>query len=402
MFVNTIREFIASYPIISIPLAIIVAYLLYRLTKFILARGSFKIALHTETTYDDLMIDALYPFRVAWLVPLILFYYFAEFAFTEQPLIKDIVLFLIIWVLVDFSISLLTGINEIYEHRPRYTGTPVAGYIGLLKVLAVVVGIVLTISIFSDLPPAVLLGGVGAWLAVLLLIFRDTILAFVASIQISTQELVKDGDWIEVPSYNANGIISDISLNSITVRNFDNTITMIPTYKIVDVAFRNYRGMEESGGRRLIRSVHFDVNSIRFCDLALLKKLRKYDLIAKVVNDQIEKIEQNHLEAAEPVDFPLDGPQVTNLDLFIKYLNAYLRGRKDLHQRRLKAVIQTSEPGPNGFAVEIYAFTKATGWVEHAATRDEITIHLLAAAPYFDLRVFQNPTDLTRNPAPRR
>lgn len=394
MSFESIQEFIADYPLLFIPLAIIAAYLLYRLTKFILARGSFWIAFRTETVYDDLMVDALVPFRVAWLVPLLLFYFFADYSYADLPILQDIALFLLIWVTVDFSISLLSGINEIYEHRPRYSGTPVAGYIGLLKVAAVVAGVVITISIFSDVPPAVLLGGVGAWLAVLLLIFRDTILAFVASVQISTQNLVKDGDWIEVPSYNANGIITDISLNSITVQNFDNTLTVIPTYKIVDVAFRNYRGMQESGGRRLTRSIDFDVNSIKFCDMKLLEKLERYDLIVDIVSEQIEKIKKSELESARPLDFPLDGPQITNLDLFTKYLAAYLKTRKDLHQRRLKAVIQTSEPGPKGIAVEIYAFTKATGWVEHAATRDEITIHLLAAAPYFELRVFQESTDV--------
>ena len=394
MSVEAIQNFIASYPIIFIPLAIIIAYLLYRLTKFILARGSFWIAFRTETTYDDLMVDALMPFRVAWLVPLLLFYYFASFAYAEIPYLVDIILFLIIWALVDFTISLLTGFNEIYEHRPRYTGRPVAGYVGLLKVFAVLVGFVLSISIFADVPPAVLLGGVGAWLAVLLLIFRDTILAFLASVQISTQELVKDGDWIEVPSFNANGIINDISLNSITVRNFDNTLTVIPTYKIVDVAFRNYRGMEESGGRRMIRSLKFDVHSIRFCDMPLLETLRKYDLVADVVDEHIDKIKQSQLESAVPLDFPLDGPQVTNIDLFMNYLMAYLKSRKDLHQRRLAPVIQTSEPGPKGFAVELYVFTKATDWVTHAAIRDQITIHLLAAAPHFGLRVFQDSTDI--------
>ncbi|HSG18273.1 MAG TPA: mechanosensitive ion channel domain-containing protein [Anaerolineae bacterium] len=394
MSIDSIREFIADYPILFIPLAIIIAYLLYRLTKLIFARSSFWIAFRTETVYDDLMVDALMPFRVAWIVPLLLFYYFADFAYADLPLVQDIVLFLIIWVLVDFSISLLTGINEIYEHRPRYTGTPVAGYIGLLKVIAVIAGAVITISVFSDVPPAVLLGGVGAWLAVLLLIFRDTILAFLASVQISTQQLVKDGDWIEVPGYNANGIVNDISLNSITVRNFDNTLTVIPTYKIVDVAFRNYRGMQESGGRRMIRTVHFDVHSIKFCEMALLEKMSKYDLVADIVNEQKQKFREYKLEAVSPVDFPLDGPQITNLDLFISYVRAYLKSRKDLHQRRLKAVIQTSEPGRDGIAVEIYAFTKATDWVKHAATRDEVTIHILAAAPHFDLRVFQDSTDI--------
>ena len=394
MTVEAIQNFIASYPIVFIPLAIIIAYLLYRLTKSILARGSFWIAFRTESIYDDLMVDALMPFRVAWLVPLLLFYYFAAFAYTEIPLILDIVLFLIIWVLVDFSISLLSGINEIYEHRPRYTGRPVAGYVGLLKVLAVIVGVVISISTFSDVPPAVLLGGVGAWLAVLLLIFRDTILAFLASVQISTQQSVKDGDWIQVPSYSADGIVSDISLNSITVKNWDNTFTVIPTYKIVDVAFKNFRGMEESGGRMLSRSVQFDVHSIKFCDLSLLERLGKYDLVADDVREQKERLVEGQLEAAELFDFPLDGPQITNLDLFMKYLNAYLKTRKDLHQRRLGAFILTSDPGPEGIAVQIVAYTKATGIVGHAAVRDSIMIHLLAAAPYFDLRVYQSPTDI--------
>jgi miniconductance mechanosensitive channel len=394
MSIDAVQDMFADFPYIFIPLAVIIAYLIYRLTKFILARGAFWIAFRTETTYDDLMVDALLPFRVAWLLPLILFYYFAAFAYPSLPFINDFVLFLIIWFLVDFSISLLTGINEIYKHRPRYTGTPVAGYVGLLKVLAVLVGAVISISIFSDVPPAVLLGGIGAWLAVLLLIFRDTILAFLASVQISTQELVKDGDWIEVPSYDANGIISDISLNAITVRNWDNTLTVIPTYKIVDVAFRNYRGMEESGGRQIRRSVLFDVNSIKFCEMGLLEKLSKYEFIADEITGQIEVIKASQLETAEPLDFPLDGSQSTNLDLFIKYLRAYLKSRSDLHQRRLITVVQTSDPGREGIAVQIFTYTKATGWIEHAAIRDEIMIHLLAAAPYFDLRVFQDPTDI--------
>ena len=201
MSTEDIREFIAAYPYVVLPVVIILGYLLYRLTRFILARASYWVAFRTETVYDDLMVDALFPCRVAWLLPLALAYLLADFAYDDFPTIKNILLFLGIWVLVDFSISILSGVNEIYKHRPRYTGVSAAGYIGLLKVLAVLVGVVLTISLFADVPPAVLLGGIGAWLAVLLLIFRDTILNFLASVQISTQELVKDGDWIEVPSY---------------------------------------------------------------------------------------------------------------------------------------------------------------------------------------------------------
>ena len=389
MSFDDIREFIASYPIIFIPVTLIVAYLLFRLTRFILARGSFWIAFRTETTYDDLMVDALYPFRVAWLVPLLLAYIFTDYAYENLPLFKDIVLFLIIWVTTDFAISFLSGMNEIYEHRPRYSGISVAGYFGLIKVLVVLFAAVLTISVFSQVPPAVLLGGIGAWLAVLLLIFRDTILAFVASVQISTQEMVKDGDWIEVPSYGANGMVEDISLNSITVRNFDNTLTMIPTYKIVDVAYKNWRGMQESGARRIRRTLDIDLNSIKFCDLSLLGKLGKYDLITDVVNEQIETIKEHNLDAVNAPDFPLDTPQITNIQLYMRYIEAYLGKRMDLHQRRLAPVVQTSDPGSEGIPIDIFAFTKTTDWVEYAAIQDEIVLHLIAAAPYFELKLYQ-------------
>lgn len=389
MSTDTVNGFISSYPYLFVPLAIVLAYLLFRLTRFLLARGFFKIAFRTETTYDDLLVDALYPFRVAWVVPLALLFLLARYAYPHLPLLEDLVLFSVVWILVDFAISLLTGINEIYRHNPRYTGTPVAGYIGLLKVVTFVIGIVITISMFTDMPPAVLLGGVGAWLAVLLLIFRDTILAFLASVQISTQELVKDGDWIEVPSYDANGIVADIGLNAIKVRNFDNTLTMIPTHKIVDVAFRNYRGIEESGARRLKLTINIDVDSIHFCDLNLLDKLSKYDLIADTVNEQIAKIKESQLDSLNSSDFPLDSPQLTNVQLFMRYADAYLGKRKDLHRRRLPHIIYISEPSSSGVSVNIFAYTRKTSWPDYAAIKDDITIHMIAAVPYFGLKVFR-------------
>jgi len=385
MSIDDIREFIGSFAIIFFPVTLILAYLLFRLTRWALARGSFWIAFRTETTYDDLMVDAFYPFRVAWLVPLVLAYFFADYAYSELPWFRDIILFLIIWVATDFVISFLTGLNEIYEHRPRYSGISVAGYFGVIKVLVVLFAVVLSISIFAQVEPAVLLGGLGAWLAVLLLIFRDTILAFVASVQISTQELVKDGDWIEVPGFDANGLVEDISLNSIVVRNFDNTITMIPTYKIVDVAFKNWRGMQESGARRMRRTLDIDINSIKFCDLALLDKLSKYDLITDTVNEEIEKIKVHNLDAVEAPDFPLDTPLIT----YMRYITLFLGNRKDLHTRRLAPVVQTSDPGSEGIPIDIFAFTKATDWVQYAAIQDEIILHLIAAAPYFELKLYQ-------------
>lgn len=387
--VEEIQKIVSENLFLFIPIVIILSYFLYRITRFILARGSYRIALRTENVYDDLIVDNLQPFRIAWLVPLLIIYFFSDFAIGQDSIVSDIALFFIIVVLVDFSIALLNGINDIYKHRPRYTGVSVSAYIDIVKVLIILGAFVLTVWVFADVPPLVLLGSVGAWLAVLLLIFRDTILSFLASIQISTQELIKDGDWIEVPSYDANGVVVDVNLNTIKIQNFDNTLTIIPTYKIVDVAYKNWRAMQDSGGRRMSPSIIIDISSIKFCDTALLKSLSKYELIADFINEKMQLIQDFQLEKDEAVDFPLDGPQITNIELFMKYIELYLNNRKDIHLRRLPYLLRVLEPSSKGMGIQIFAFTKTVVWPEFEAIQTEILIHLLAALPSFGLRVYQ-------------
>jgi miniconductance mechanosensitive channel len=321
-------------------------------------------------------------------------YAFSNLAGGREPLVKDITLFLIIVVSADFVMALLSGLNAIYKQRPTYTGASVAAYIDVIKVLVVIAAIVLSLSFFTDTPPVTLLSGVGAWLAVLLLIFRDTILNFLASIQISSQQLVKDGDWIEVPGYDANGTVIDITLNAIKVRNFDNTVTVIPTYKMVEVAYRNWRSMEESGGRRIKTSITLDVTSVRFCDLPLLTKLGKHTLIAELVAEHVSRIEEHKLADAEQVGSPLDGPKVTNVELFMRYIEAYLKTRRDVRQRRFPFVVRVIQPSPEGLPIEVYVFTRQTSWAEFEAIQGDILVHLMAAAPYFELRLVQQPTSM--------
>jgi len=394
MTLEEIRNVVSEYLYLFIPIVIILSYFLYRITRFILGRLSYRIALRTENVYDDLIVDNLQPFRIAWLVPLLIIYFFSDFALGQDSIVSDIALFFVIVVLVDFSIALLNGINDVYKHRPRYTGVSVSAYIDIIKVLIVLGAMVFTVWIFTDVPPLVLLGSVGAWLAVLLLIFRDTILSFLASIQISTQELIKDGDWIEVPSYDANGIVVDVNLNSIKIQNFDNTLSVIPTYKVVDVAYKNWRAMQDSGGRRMSPSIIVDINSIKFCDIALLKTFSKYDLIADFINEKIQHIQEFQLENVAGVDFPLDGPQITNIELFMKYIELYLNNHKDIHQRRLPYLLRVLEPSSKGVSIQIFAFTKTVVWPEFEAIQTEILIHLLAAVPYFDLKIYQEASGI--------
>jgi miniconductance mechanosensitive channel len=314
------------------------------------------------------------PFRFSWLVPLLLIFFFADSLFPEFEFAKKLALVLSIGFVADFLLAILSGINDVYKNNPRYTGVSVAGYIGLLQVFTVVGAIVLSISYLTDIDLVTLLSNVGAWLAVLLLIFRDTILSFLASIQISTQKLFKEGDSVDIPSFGASGIISEIDLQTVTVQNWDNTVTSVPTSKIIDTGFKNYRQMIESGYRRLKRIILIDVNSLGFVDDELINQLGKNDLIQEQIGDTLKT-------TPEPI---------TNLQLYISYAQEYLRSRKEVRQRRYPLVVRTLEPTSEGFPIEIYIFVKAANWEKFEEIQADIMLHLMAIMPKFGLNFYQS------------
>jgi miniconductance mechanosensitive channel len=254
--------------------------------------------------------------------------------------------------------------------------------------------LILSVSLLSGQSPVVLLTGLGAITAVLLLVFQDTILSLVASIQINSMDLIKEGDWIEVPSFGADGDVLNISLHTIKVQNFDMTTTVIPTHKIMEVAYKNWRGMRDAGGRRIQRPIRVDMTSMRICDDTTLKELGKIDLIYDHLEKRIKEIKDYQVEHADHYDSPLDGPQITNTELFRVYIESYLRSRDDIHHSGLPFLIRSLEPTPTGLPIEIYVFTKTTKWEEYEAIQSDIFDHLLAAAGHFGLRVFQEPTGM--------
>ncbi|UCH58465.1 MAG: mechanosensitive ion channel [Anaerolineales bacterium] len=373
MTYETIQDWINNNPIIVLPMVLIIAFLLYRGTRFLLARGAFFIALQTETVYIDLIVDHLQPFRFAWLAPLLLIYNFAIYFSLEYSFVEIISLILIIWFSAEFLIAILSGVNEVYKHNPRYQGVSVAGYIGILKVSVVVGAIVLTISYLFEVEPIALLGGLGAWLAVLLLIFRDTILSFLASIQISTQQLIKEGDEVSIPAFGASGLVTDIDLQTITIRNYSNTITTIPTSKITEVGFENMRPILESGNRRIKHSILLDADTIRFVDKDFVERLSRIDFI------------QEHLNVSDKQELVL----TTNLDLFIQYASGYLKNKKEIRSKNFPFMIRVLETTIEGTPLEFYMYVKAKGIVIYEQFRTKIFIHLLAVMPYFELKVFQ-------------
>jgi miniconductance mechanosensitive channel len=311
-----------------------------------------------------------------------------------QAVTQIVVLFLILWLGVLTINGGLNASNVIYETSPQFTGVSIQGYLDIVKLLLVFVGVILSISLFTGESPLVYLTGLGAITAVILFVFRDTILSIVASIQISTNDLVKEGDIIEVPSYGADGKVLNMSLHTIKVQNGDKTITVIPTYKMVEVAYKNWRGMTESGGRRIKRSITIDMGSIKFLSLDEMRELQKIDLLNEYLESRLVAVQTFYDEHIEVIDSPLDGPQITNVEIFREYIAAYIRSRDDIHQEGLTFLIRPLAPARDGLPIEVYAFTKTTEWAKYEAIQAEIFDHLLAALHTFSLRVFQEPTGM--------
>lgn len=369
---------------------------LFLLARHGIARMLTGLAARTSSKYDDIFVRHLRPRQVAWLAPLIVLYTNAYLFPGYQAILAKIALFLILWLAVVTLSRVLNAANEIYESRPSYNGVSIQGYLDIARLLAVLVGTILSITLLTGESPVVLLTGLGAIAAVLMLIFQNTILSLVASIQIAANDLLKEGDWVEVPSYEADGDVTNINLHTIKIRNFDMTFSIIPTYKIVDVPFRNWRGMKESGGRRIQRSLLVDMISIKFCDEEMLDRLCRVDLLQDFLTEKVERRRKYQAEHADHYDSPLDGFQITNIEVFRAYITAYLKNRPDIYHSDAGRpfLVRVLAPAPTGLPVEIYAFARTTDWAAYEMIQAEIFDHLLAAAHIFDLRVFQEPTGL--------
>jgi miniconductance mechanosensitive channel len=394
MDINLVQAWIQQNPWLALALIAALSFLTFIVFRAIIGRGLISLANRTQNKIDDVLVDKLKPFRIAWLAPLIIIYLLADLEPTYQAWIEKVALFLILWIsLLTFN-ALLDALNIVYESSTSYRGVSIQGYLDIAKLLIILTGIILSISLFSGQSPVALLTGLGALTAILLLVFRDTILALVASIQINANDLVKEGDWIEVPSYEADGDVINMTLHTIKIQNWDKTISVIPTHKIMEVAYKNWRGMQESGGRRIKRAIHLDLASIRFCNEEMLARFRKVDILRAYLEERLAEIEQERIQKGIEIDSPLDSRQLTNLGTYRAYIEAYLRAHPEIHQEGMTFLIRQLAPGPTGVPLEIYVFTKTTEWIEYERIQADIFDHLLAAVPVFDLRVFQEPTGM--------
>lgn len=287
--------------------------------------------------------------------------------------------------------ALLHSINVIYAHRPEAKDRPIKGYLQVFNILIYVVAAILIIASLLDRSPLILLSGLGAMAAVLMLVFQDTLLSLVASVQLSSNDMVRVGDWIEMPQLNADGDVIDIALHTVKVQNWDRTITTIPTKRMIAESFKNWRGMQESGGRRIKRAIYLDQNSIGFLSEQAQGKLHRFSLLADYLDEKKQELREWNARLAEQGLDPVNGRQITNIGTFRAYVDRYLRHHPGVHQGMIMMARQLS-PGPEGLPLEIYCFTNTTAWVAYEGIQSDIFDHLLAILPEFGLRVFQQPS----------
>jgi miniconductance mechanosensitive channel len=299
-----------------------------------------------------------------------------------------------LWILI-FSVLVLFVILDVLLELSQYSRAtrelPLRGIFQGIKLSAIVLAAVIAISILIGKSPLILFSGLGAMTAVLLLVFKDPLMGLVAGIQLSANKMLSVGDWLEMSRYGADGAVVDINLTTVKVQNWDNTITTIPTYALISDSFKNWRGMQESGGRRIMRGVRIDVSSVRFLTPQDIESLRKSTLLNSYIEQRLAEVERYNETHGLDLSSPLNGRRLTNIGTFRAYLAAYLKTHPRIHQQMIMMVRQL-EASSDGVPIQIYAFTNTTAWVEYEGIQADLFDHVLAVMPVFGLRLHQSPT----------
>lgn len=298
--------------------------------------------------------------------------------------------------------ALLDIVNSLYNRRPDAHLRPIKGYLQVLKIAVFAIAAILMVASLIDRSPLILLSGLGAMAAVLMLIFQDTLLSLVASVQITSNDIIRVGDWVEMPQLNADGDVIDIALHTVKVQNWDKTITTIPTKRFITDSFKNWRGMQESGGRRIKRSLYLDQNSVHFLSADEQAGLRRFRLLDSYLKAKESELLSWNAQLDESVRLPVNSRQLTNIGTFRAYVEQYLRHHPEIRQD-MTLLVRQMAPTADGLPLELYCFTSTTAWARYEAIQSDIFDHLLAILPEFGLRVFQHPSgaDLRELQRPR-
>ena len=374
---------------------LMVVFVVDYITRKLLVRAFTKFASVSKSNFDDLLVNNKVPRNIAHIIPLIIALEFIRDVFIDFPAFENIVekglqvfgIILTLWIVR----SILNTLKDYLKTRPRLKDKPIDSYIQVFMIFAWVAGFMSAIAIITGIPFIKFVTGLGAISAVIILVFKDTIMGFVASIQVSINDMVRIGDWITFEKYGADGDVIEINLATVKVQNFDKTITTIPTYALISDSFKNWRGMTNSDGRRIKRALHIKQSGVKYLTTPEIDKLKDIQLITSYLESRQKDIADFNSSNKIDKTLLLNGRNLTNLGIFRKYIDAYLNTHSGINKDMMIMARQLA-PTAAGIPLEIYAFSSDKRWENYEYIISDIFDHLIAALPYFNLEIFEYPT----------
>jgi miniconductance mechanosensitive channel len=380
--------------IITFSVIVVIAYFLDRILRIVIVKLFYVFSIKTKTTFDDFLVKSKFPRYIAHVIPLFILKYLvplilSDFSFLLKAFNVVINIYGII-LIVKIIRSFLKSTQRFLRTTERYKDKPLESYSQVVMIF--LWGVAMFFIVYQLTGRDVLsFATLGAASAVILLIFKDTILGFVASIQVSVNDIVRIGDWIVYSKFGADGTVTDINLATVRVQNWDNTYTTIPTYSLISDSFQNWRGMEESGGRRIKRAVFIKQNSIKFLTSEKIEEFKKIQLVKQYIEDKHIEIALHNEKIGADKSVLINGLNLTNFGVFRKYLDIYLHQNSEV-SKELFLMVRQLAPTSQGIPLEIYCFSSDKKWSNYEATMSDIFDHVIASVPYFDLEIFEEPT----------
>lgn len=374
---------------------LIIAILGFFVTKFFIIRAVHLLVAKSKTNWDDKLAERRVFIKLAYLAPAIIINFLTGYTLNEFEFLTWIIHIItsiyIVIIIVNVISAVLNAFNDIYQTYEIANEKPIKGYLQVAKIITYIIAAVAIITILLGDQNFGWIAGFGAFSAVLMLIFKDPILGFVGGIQLSANNMVRIGDWIEMPKYGADGTVIDISLTTVKVQNWNRTITTIPTYTLVTDYFKNWRGMEESDGRRIKRSISIDMNSIKFCTHKMLDRFKKIEYVSEYVDETEKTLKEYNAKKNIDDSVLVNGRRQTNIGVFRAYLRGYLRNHPKVNSE-MTFLIRQLQPSGEGLPIEVYVFSNDQEWAKYEDNQSDIFDHILAVLTEFDLQIFQQPT----------
>lgn len=379
---------------------LLIIFVIDIIIRKVLVSAFTQFAIRSKTNFDDLLISNKVPRNIAHIVPLLIalefvpdvFADFYNFEVIAEKCLKVFAIILTLWI----ARSLLNTLKDYFKTLPRLKDKPIDSYIQVFMIFAWLGGIMSAIAIITNIPFLKFLTGMGAISAVIILVFKDTILGFVASIQVSINDMVRIGDWVTFEKFGADGDVIEITLATVKVQNWDKTITTIPTYALISESFKNWRGMTNSGGRRIKRALNIKQDSIKCLSEADVESLKKIELIKPYLETRQKDIAEFNTSNSINKELALNGRNLTNIGVFRKYVQTYIENHSAIN-KDMTIMVRQLAPTAQGLPIEIYAFSSDKRWANYEYIMADIFDHVLAAVPYFGLEIFEFPSTITLN-----